>query len=234
MNNPNGLNISNQITLEAWIKPSATQGDPAIILSHGPQTLSDFLGTSPDGAVTNTAQVFMRIDGAAAYVIGSAAFTNGLGTSYYYVSSPIPGGDMGGANWIHLVGTYDGAMWRLFRNGAQAASATAALGALPVNTGDWAIGSIGNGWTNAFNGLIDEVAIYNYALSTNQIRSHYNAGVSQPRLTITRSGSNVIVTWPYGPLYQADNANGPYTLVPGNPSSPYTVAASAAKKFYRF
>jgi hypothetical protein len=232
-NNPSGLNISNQISLEAWIMPNATQNDPARIISHGPQTPSDFLGVSPDGATTNTAQVFMRIDGTASYVIGSAAFTNGLGTSFYYVSYPIPAADLAG-NWVHLVGTYDGTTWRMYRNGTNVANAVTAVGALPVINGDWAIGATGNGWADAFAGLIDEVAIYNYALSTNQIRGHYNAGVAQPRLTITRSGGNVTVTWPYGALYQADNVTGPWTAVPANPVSPYTVPANLAKKFYRF
>jgi hypothetical protein len=106
--------------------------------------------------------------------------------------------------------------------------------ALPVDNGDWAVGSTGNGWADAFSGTIDEVAIYGYALSTNQVKSHYNAGVAQPRLTITLSGNNVTITWPYGTLYQTDNLTGPWIPVPGNPSSPYTIAASVAKRFYRF
>jgi hypothetical protein len=233
-NHPAGLNFFGQISLEAWVKPGATQVDPARIISHGPQTVTAYPSTPFDNTVTNTSEVFLRIDGSGAYVVGSAAFTNGLGTTYYYATAPMPGGDLGSSTWIHLVGTYDGANWRLFRNGALLAISPTALGALTVDNGDWAIGSTGNGWADPFNGLIDEVAIYNYALSTNQIQGHYNAGTVTPKITITKSGSNVILSWPYGTLYQADNITGPWTAVPGSPTSPLTVSAGAARKFYRF
>jgi hypothetical protein len=232
-NNPAGLNFAGQITLEAWIKPDATQTDPARILSHGPQTVSDFLGSSPDNAVTNSEQVFMRIDGSASYVIGSATFTNNVGSTFYYVNSPIPAGDLGGANWVHLVGTYDGANWKLYRNGLLAATAPAALGALAVNNGDWAIGSTGNGWADNFAGAIDEVAIYNYALSSSRIAAHYSMGVLGPNpLTITKSGANVTITWTGGTLQEATTVTGPYTDSPGAPS-PRTIPASGARKFFR-
>src|SRR5439155_4067010 len=204
LNNPPGLNISGQITLEAWVKPDAVQGDPARIISHGPPTLSDLLDVLPDNAVTNGSEVFLRIDGAGAnYVVGSSAFTNGIGTNTYAASFAVPAGDLGGANWIHLVGTYDGANWKLFRNGTQVASAAAPVGALPVNNGDWAIGSTGNGWANNFAGRIDEVAIYNTALTPTRVATHYLIGKTGTAvLTITRSGSNVAVAWPLGTTLQ--------------------------------
>ncbi len=232
-NSPAGFNISGQITLEAWVKPAATQGTVARVISHGPQTLSDFLSQSPDGATTNSTEVFLKID-SGNYVVGSAATTNGLGTTTYAASFAVPGGDLGSAAWIHLAGTYDGANWKLYRNGLLVATQAAAVGALPVDIGDWAIGSTGNGWGDAFNGVIDEAAIYNYALSANQITGHYNAGTKIPRLAITHSGLSVTITWPYGKLYQADFVTGPWTAVTGNPSSPYTFSASVAKRFYRF
>jgi hypothetical protein len=53
-----------------------------------------------------------------------------------------------------------------------------------------------------------------------------------PSLTIVRFGSYVILTWPAGTLQQADNVTDPYTTVTGA-SSPYSVPATATKKFYR-
>jgi len=44
LNNAPGVNLAGQITLEAWVKPDATQVDPARILTHGPVIKSDFLG----------------------------------------------------------------------------------------------------------------------------------------------------------------------------------------------
>jgi hypothetical protein len=235
-NNPSGLNISGQITLEAWVKPAATQGAVARIISHGPQTLSSFLGQDLQGAITNSTEVFLRVDGSGTdYSVGSATYDDATATTTTHAATfPVPAADLGSSAWVHLVGVYDGANWKLYRNGVLVATQASAVGALPVDLGDWAIGSTGNGWADAFAGTVDEVAIYGYALTANQIAGHFNAGTAAPRLTITRSGSNVIITWPYGPLYQADNVTGPWTLVPGNPASPYTVSASAARKFYRF
>ena len=229
LNNPSGLNISGQITLEAWIKPSALQtADPARIISHGPATLSSFLGAPPDGAITSSSQVYLRIEGGANYVIGSTD-----GTTTNSASFPMPAGDMGSTSWIHLAGAYDGANWKLYRNGIQVASAVAPVGARPVNNADWAIGSTGNGWADNFAGVADEVAIYNYALSANRIAVHYSMGVlgSNP-LTIIRSGGNVIISWPAGTLQEATTVTGPYADSPGS-GSPRTTPASGGAKFYR-
>ena len=238
-NNPAELNTSGQVTLEAWIKPDAAQAETARIISHGPPTICDYLIAPPDNSVTNSSQVFLRIDGAGAnYVVGATTitYTNDLeiGSNSYTASFAVPAGDLGGGNWVHLVGTYDGANWRLYRNGVLVATQAGAVGALVVNDADWAIGSTGNGWADPFAGSVDEVAIYGYALSASQVLGHYNAGTQVARISIAKVGSDVTLTWPYGKLYQADNLTGPWTLVPGNPTSPYTTSAGSGSKFYRF
>ena len=239
-NNAPGLNIAGQITLEAWIKPDAIQAARARIISHGPPTICDFLVAPPDNSVTNSPEVFLRIDDSGAnYVVGSTiiTYTNNLDvvSNAYTASFPIPAGDLGGGNWVHLVGTYDGANWKLYRNGSLVATQPSPVGALAVDDADWAVGSTGNGWADAFAGLVDEVAIYNYALSANQVAGHYKAGANAPLLSITpASGGNVTITWPYGTLYQADNLSGPWTPVPGNPTTPFTTGSGATRKFYRF
>ena len=53
-------------------------------------------------------------------------------------------------------------------------------------------------------------------------------------LTITRSGANVVITWPNGTtLQQASAVGGPYTDVPGPPANPLSVLPSGAK-YYRW
>jgi len=232
LNNPAGLNISGQITLEAWIKGDGAQADPARIISHGPQTLSDFLGSSPTNAVTNSLQDFLRIDASASYVGGSALFTNTIGTSFSYTTVPVSPGDLGSGNWVHLVNTYDGANWKLYRNGVQISTTPTSPGAVPVDIGDWAIGSTGNGWADPFAGAVDEVAIYNYALSSSRIASHYSMAVLGPNpLKIVKSGANVIITWPAGTLQQATAVGGPYADVVA--SSPLTTPATGTPHYYR-
>jgi hypothetical protein len=236
INNPSGLNISGQITLEAWVKPDAFQADSARIISHGPQTPSNFLGQNLANALTNTSEVFLAIEGGANYVVGSREVIDGVTVNTCSASFPIPGGDLGGSDWIHLAGTYDGANWRLYRNGAQVASAAAVVGALPVNNGNWAIGATGNGWANNYAGGVDEPAIYSTALSGSQIASHYVAGkAGTAALTIIKAaGNNVTITWPAGTtLQQSSLVTGTYTNTPGSPVSPLTIPASGTK-FYRW
>ena len=240
LNNPAGLNLSGQITIETWIKPDATQLDPARIVSHGPPTYSAYLTGPPPtdyGAPTNGNEVYLKIEGSGPYnyTVGSATFTNGEGTTYHYATAQAPAEDFGGADWVHLAGTYDGSKWRLYRNGLEIASSADAVGALPVINGDWAIGSIGNGWENTYAGGLDETAIYDKALSVSQIASHYLTGkAGTTALTISRNGNNVTITWPAGTkLQSADNVTGTYADVTGSPVSPLTIPATGTK-FYRW
>jgi hypothetical protein len=232
-NNPAGLNNAGQITLEAWILPGASQGATARVVSHGPQTVSNFLGLGPQGAQTNTSEVFLRIDGSGAnYSVGAAQYDDATTTTTTYGATfPVPAGDLGGASWVHLAGTYDGTNWRLYRNGIQVASSASAVGALALNNADWAVGSTGNGWADPFAGDIDEVAIYSQALGASRIAAHYSMGVlgSNP-LTITKSGANVVVRFPAGTLQQATSVSGPYTDVTS--TSPYTTPATGTH-YYR-
>ena len=233
LNNPSGLNISGQITLEAWVKPGATQGDPARIISHGPSipTLFDSTLLTVGGSMLSSNEVFLRIDGSGAnYVVGSFD-----GTNTYSASYAVPAGDLGGANWIHLVGTYDAANWKLYRNGTQVTSAPAAVGALPVNGGGWAVGSTGSGFPGEFTGGIDEVAIYNSPLTPTQVATHYLIGkVGSAVLTITTNGSNLAVSWPLGTtLQEAASLSVAFTDVPGSPVSPLPITPGGTK-FYRF
>jgi hypothetical protein len=134
-----------------------------------------------------------------------------------------------------LVGTYEGANWKLYRNGTQVASAPAAVGPVPVNGGGWAIGSTGSGFPGEFTGAIDEVAIYDTALTPTKVATHYLIGkVGTAVLTITNSGGNLAVAWPLGTtLQEATSVTAAFTDVPGSPVSPLTITASGTK-FYRF
>jgi hypothetical protein len=142
---------------------------------------------------------------------------------------------------VHLVATFDGANWNLYRNGSLMASAadTSGIGSLQVLKGNWGIGSrgrwahmdvLGPGLERQFDGKIDEVAIYTNALSDAQILNHYLVGANGLNLSISRSGSDVILTWPGGTLQEATNVTGPYTDV--STASPYSAPANL-NKFYR-
>jgi hypothetical protein len=215
LGNPAGLNFAGAISLEAWAKPATVQGTFGNIIAHGVNAAGN-------------AEVMLRITDGNRYQLGSWDGAN-HGTEF-----ALPDADKSGTNWVHLVGTHDGSNWKLYRNGLLVASAADATGSLLVNDADWAIGASGdprfvNGF-RGFDGAIDEVAIYNYALSSNQVVAHYVVSTNGPLLSITSSGANVTLTWPAGTLQQADQVTGPYTDVVA--TSPYTIPASGSK-FYR-
>lgn len=74
--------------------------------------------------------------------------------------------------WYHVVVTYDGATLRLHLNGAL--EDTEAAGGLPDTTVPLRIGSSSSN-TGRFDGEIDEVAIYDRALTAEEVRRHWDA-----------------------------------------------------------
>ena len=92
---------------------------------------------------------------------------------------------------------------------------------------DTAGGASGRRWA----GAIDEVMIFNDALSPTAINALY-AGVPAPvTLSIARSGNNLVLTWPRGTLLEATNLAGPWMT--NNATSPFTNSPSGAMEFYR-
>src|SRR5882724_9543448 len=79
--------------------------------------------------------------------------------------------------WTHLAATFDGATVRLYVNGVQVAS-QAQTSALAPTTGTLQIG--GDSYGEFFAGRIDEVRIYNRALSAAEIQTDMNTAVGTP------------------------------------------------------
>jgi len=74
--------------------------------------------------------------------------------------------------WYHFVGTYDGANIKIYKDG-ELVGTTPITGNLAVNDVTAKIGTW-QGTNYNFNGQIDEVRIYNYALTQEQIKLLYN------------------------------------------------------------
>jgi hypothetical protein len=75
--------------------------------------------------------------------------------------------------WYYLVGTYDGETMRLYVNGVLETSENWS-GTLQTSSSPVYIGRYNNS-TRHFNGIIDEVAIYDVALSAQEIQLLYNS-----------------------------------------------------------
>lgn len=85
-----------------------------------------------------------------------------------------------------------------------------------------------------FNGLLDEVAVFNYALSPAQIQQIYNNGHQLPQVQVglQAAGAGLNLNWPQGTLFQATNLSGPWSAVT-NAASPFAVTPTNAAGFFR-
>jgi hypothetical protein len=151
-------------------------------------------------------------------------------------------------NWHHVVGVcdeLDGVM-HLYVDGADVADLSGvqagksvlptSAGTLPaaslVSIGSRAASKTATTFTDQFVGSIDDVAIYNTALTASQVAAHYQAGVVvAPAISLAPAGNLLRITYT-GMLLYSTNAAGPYYPVVGA-HSPYTTPATNAQMFYR-
>ena len=153
-----GLNPGEQLTIEFWMK--AAPGNP--MNSYQGLVTSDYYGVE----IANGVSFYLTSNRGAAWAI-------------------TPHASLAAGVWHHVAGTYDGAQVRLYIDGhlwGIPLKHTGAISPLPSDS-FVAIGSedgrtqfsdcIGSRY---FEGLIDEVKIYNRALSNKEISAIYKAG----------------------------------------------------------
>ncbi len=84
-------------------------------------------------------------------------------------ATPLPTG-----TWSHVAGVYDGAQMRVYLNGTLDGTFATTV-AIPTNSLPLRIGAASDGGSS-FNGLIDEVEVFNRALSQAEIQAIVTAG----------------------------------------------------------
>lgn len=213
------LNPQGPFSVEAWVRPNIipdSSGTPCPISSA--QMSGDRSGWQIRERDTGWQFVLYTHS-------GSSVANNDL-------ANIAVGGTPSTNSWTHLVGVYDGTMTYLYVNGV-AFSAPVSGYVANYNDGVNAPGpfTIGarSSLNNNFAGRVDEAAFYNRVLTPAEVQSHY---LNLPQLAISAAGGNITLTWPIGTLQQADDVTGTYTDVV-SATSPYTVSASATKKFFR-
>ena len=151
----NSLDLT-RFTISAWVKPASTQsGWRTVALKEKTNGLAYALyanGVSPSAPA-------VWID---------AGSEVGTGTG----ASALPAGV-----WSYVTGTYDGSALRLYVDGVLKATRNT-TGTIAATTGPLRIG--GNAvWTEWFNGALDEIRIYNRALSAAEINTDRNTPIRQ-------------------------------------------------------
>ncbi len=174
------LNLTNAISLEAWIKPTSlpASGAFASVLTKAEAYSLQFNGPRMEFTVIQSG-TRRRLQAPAGAVVAGSTY--------------------------HVVGTFDGTTQRLYLNGAQVASGalsgSASVISNPLVVGSW------DGTSEFFKGTIDEPAVYAKVLSAAQVQNHFDAAsavsLSAPSgLAATSvSSSRVDLTW-------NDNATG--------------------------
>jgi RHS repeat-associated protein len=89
-------------------------------------------------------------------------------------------------NWHHIVGSFASGTLKIYVDGALSASATASFTTATANTNSLNIGLSG---TSDYNGSLDELALYNTALTATQVTDHYNKGHNAPPANTTTTYS---------------------------------------------
>jgi hypothetical protein len=149
VNDAASLHLTTGMTLEAWVKPTASQSGWRTVIQKEVDTyFLDASSNSPRRPATG---------GTFGSTVTGVAAPNAIPVN----------------SWTHLASTYDGANIRLYVNGTQVAivarTGSIAASTLPV----WIGGN--NPYGEYFNGVIDEVRIYNRALSVAEIQADMNA-----------------------------------------------------------
>jgi len=145
-----------QITIEAWVQRNVTD-------------------TSRDNIVS-------------LYTLGDRQYQlqsqdNELDPMFYWAEGSHSGDQMESittfqlGTWYHVAASYDGSVGRTYVNGVLEYSKTFNK-TLETDGGTFYIGNLDNSAAEVWNGKIDDVRIYNYARTQEQILQDYNQGAA--------------------------------------------------------
>ena len=143
------LDLTSALTLEAWVSPSALGTAWRNVLFKEQPAEMIYALYANQNTTRPIGQVY------------SGGELNVVGTSALAVNA-----------WTHLALSWDGQTLRLYANGTLVSSGAAA-GTLPTSTGALHIGG-DSVWGEWFSGKIDDVRVYNRALSASEIQTDMN------------------------------------------------------------
>ncbi len=185
------LDITNQITLAAWIKPETFSANPQGLINKaingtGAAGTDGFELTLSSTGSTWPQKVFFRINQATS---GDTYRVNST-TSY-----PIDGN-----TWMHVAATFDGTDLKLYINGQLEGTVSGVGQTIAVNSLPLTLGAQDGATPDRFYmGWMDDARVYNRALSASEIQQLAGA-VTTYSLTVTKigTGSGTVTSVPAG------------------------------------
>jgi uncharacterized repeat protein (TIGR01451 family) len=182
------LDIANQITLAAWIKPEHYDATDQYLIKKGYTGGADGyeISLSSTGSASPE-RVYVRFNQLSR---GDVCRVN---SSHAYPHD--------GETWMHVAATFDGSKIRLYINGVLDADMNAPAGCTSIGTNDHPLtigaqsnGSIVDGF---YQGAIDDVRVYNHELTASEIADLYGlpTGVDLVDFTATSHSPDILLTW---------------------------------------
>jgi len=151
---PAGVNTANwsALSVEAWIK------------------LSNITFSQTAFIIANDAPLTTNLGFNLAVTKNSVVFRIGKGSAYYEINQAYT---FAANTWYHLVGVFAGTSLTAYINGNQIATTSVASAVVAQTTNVVNIASKPGVTTNNFPGTLDEISLYNTALSAARVQVHY-------------------------------------------------------------
>ena len=160
LGNGPSLDIRDSVTIEAWIKPESTTGIQFVVgrpYSESSTWDPPWVGWHI-GMRGNSMGVWLNIDG---------------------IDREYSAGTISPGRWHHIAMTFDGTWRRAYVNGVNVYVSNAYSGSMTFDGNPHTVIGVRSSTAKGeyYRGLVDEVAIWNRALSADEIREHYERGI---------------------------------------------------------
>ena len=175
--------LTNHFTIEAWVKARSFAGAPRIVTKERGTSRNIF------GFQFWISETQLRANFSSPPQAYNVSYTGSFSTG----------------QWYHVAFTYDRMVARLYVDGQQVAANTIGARTIDYYSTDFRISGDDWGFGSCFNGLIDELTVYDRALTGSELAAIYAAGAGGkctgpstplPVLSIVPAEQGIVLTWP--------------------------------------
>ncbi|MCY2989793.1 MAG: FG-GAP-like repeat-containing protein, partial [Planctomycetota bacterium] len=151
--NAAAVNLPQQMTFEGWVYPQNAGGDQPVFAKEGPGANQSY---------------WFGVYGGQFGILLNSSGNNGWALDARH------SGSISNGQWQHIASTWDGTAWRNYKNGLLVGSGTW-TGTFANSSSPLTIGSNSDFNTTHFSGTLDDLRIWNVALSQADIQARMNA-----------------------------------------------------------